>query len=312
MGGERQAGPDRVPGVVDGEDGRARGRRVPDVRVRHRVRERLGESERCVHQLLESQDEDPGGPVSQPVRDGLGHPPEVLLQPRPVGGQEAVPSPVGEPGRPVQVDPRHREHRRGRGARPGGGRRSVGLRGGGKVGDEPLPRLQDVVGELDPAFREGHRLDAGAQPGRESVRPVPVGGASQVDQGREDVVAPRPDGVQGLDGVQHRPAGGELVVHQHRGHVAVERGGVGGQQQMARRVAVLLLEPAVRGESRDGTARGVQVVGVSEGVRDRVAEGRRGLRVAHDDGVHRPPWSAQQVAQPGRRSRNAPHGVDQQ
>ncbi|SCF77184.1 hypothetical protein GA0115255_105803 [Streptomyces sp. Ncost-T6T-2b] len=279
VGREDEAGAYRVAGVVDGEDGRAGGGGVADLGVRaQRLFQRGAQAQGRVHQLLEAEDEHPApaGVVAQRARDPLRQVRERRFEHRPVGRGEAVPAAVGNARGPGEVDAGDR------GGMPGGlGDRGRRLRLLGR--DEGLAAFQYAVRERDRARGAGHQVDAGADLGGEGGEPVAVGRGAHVDQRDDDVPVARVQFVQGADGVEHRVAGGELVVDQHQGGgVPLEQPGVLGQQQVRGGVRVGLLEAARLPDARHRTPGGVQVRGVPEAVRDGVAETGGRLRVSED------------------------------
>ncbi|MCW2606846.1 MAG: phosphoribosyltransferase, partial [Frankiales bacterium] len=135
-------------------------------------------------------------------------------------------------------------------------------------------------GELPVDERDHADVDA------EGLCPGGEGGAggrgAEVEQRGDDVAgAPR----QGLDGVERGGAGGQLVVDEHQRPVGVGEGrGVAGLQDVAGRVAVLLLEAGEQGHVGVGAAGGVDVVGARQGLGDEVPEAGGGLAPAQHHG----------------------------
>ena len=241
---------DRVAGVVDGEHGRAGGGGVPHLGVRPsccssasasrsgayissskpRTRTRGGRAAVCPSVAA-------GSPAPVRARPTGGHGGQRGLQPCAVRGGEAVPSavratPAGQPSsharRPVHaaaVAPR----RRARASCPP----SLPPR---RPGAWPL--LQHAVAAADtvPAasatrstrapISRGELLQPPPRPPPSACRPAPRPRTARADSARA-----------GRDGVEHRVAGGELVVDQDQRPVPAQQFRVLGQQQVGGGVA---------------------------------------------------------------------------
>lgn len=298
VGGEDEAGADRVAGVVDGEDRRTSRGGVAHLRLRTLL-DLAGQGERRVHQLLEAEDEHAAG-VPQGSDEAGGHRGQRRVERRAVLRREAVPAPVGHRRGPAEI---HTRHAAGLGARLAArlaarlGVRRRDLGEGLVVGDQGLTLGEDVVGELDGAGRGRDQVDAGADLTGEVGQAVPVVGRAHVDEGDDDVVLARVALVQGADRVQDRIARGELVVDEDERTVPREEAGVLGQQQMRGGVRVGLLEAARAGHPVDGAPRRVQIRREAQAVGYGVPEARRRLGVSEHDG---PPRRvvAEQLAHP--------------
>lgn len=220
MGREDQTAAYRVAGVVDGENGGTRGGRVPHLGVGV-VLEGRAEPERCVHQLLEAEDQYTAGVAVQGVGDAGGHGGKGRFQGRAVCGGEAVPAAVGHPGRPPQLhsgagavglSPGYRRSGPGRSSRAA----AVACLGGPLMGGyQRLSLLQDAVREADRARSPRHQVDACADLRGELGQASAVGRRPHVHQGHDHVPVARAQLVQRADRVEHGVARGELVVHQH-------------------------------------------------------------------------------------------------
>ncbi len=287
--GEDEARAYRVSGVVHGEHGRAGGGRVPHLGV-EALLQRGGEAQRRVHQLLAAEDQYAAGAWRQRLGDAVRHAGQRGLQCVPVRGREAVAPSVGDPRRPAQLDADGPGH--GAGGRLAGRRRPRGLRGRapllparGRVVavHQGLALRQDVLGQADGARGHGDQVDPGADLAGELLQPPPVPRRAHVDQGHDHVPLARVARVQVADGVEHRVAGGELVVDQDQRPLAGQQRGVLGQQQVGGGVRVGLLEAAGRLDAVDRAARRVQVRCHADAVGHRVAEAGRRLGVPEDD-----------------------------
>ena len=124
-----------------------------------------------------------------------------------------------------------------RAAAAGGARRAGRTgRGSGRGARAPAtrawPALQDAVGQQHAARRPGPRGRRGPQFRGELLQPAAVLVGAHVDEGDDHVPLAREARVQGLDGVEDRVAGGELVVDEDQRAVPGEQRRVLGQQQM--------------------------------------------------------------------------------
>lgn len=338
VGGEGQPGAYRVTGVVDGEhrrpggggeeDPHASGRRgrLTDQRYEGAAlrpnavvdRRRLGGvpfpcdegvqslsyPQRRVHQFLVAEDEDAPGTVQSP-RDTGRHARQPGLQSRPVRRCEPVPSAVGQPGGPAEVDPygvrtaatrrrwsgcRMPVVTRGRRCTPRGSpgllcRTSLACRSGLLCGDEFLAAGQHIIGQAYATRGQCDEIDAGAQFRGELLQMAAVRVGAHIDKGDDHVPLAREACVQRLDGVQDGPAGGELVVDEYQRSVSGQESVVLGEQQMGGGMAVLLLEPTHLRHTRHGAAGGVQIRREGQTVGHRMPQAGGGLGVAQDDGA---------------------------
>ncbi|BCT77859.1 hypothetical protein SCMU_37010 [Sinomonas cyclohexanicum] len=275
MGGEPHGGAHRVARVVVDVDGGARRRGEEGARVlgREAVGDREGERE----VLLRPEDDDAAvvrdSRVPEGRRRGPGQRLGKLGEPGAVraGGVDAVPR-AADPG--AEVGSRDREV--GSPEREAGScERDVGS----WVFREPRRGTLDRIGgDLDRPFSERHHLDRAPEFCRESAERGAVRIGAQVHERGDHVPSAgrgaaggiavvrarrralsQPRGVQLADRIQHGPPGREFVVDEDHGLGAGEPPGVAGDERVAGRVRVLLLEPPEWPHGR-GDPRRVHVV----------------------------------------------------